>query len=87
MRTTSWRELLVSYIPDTYRIRIFTDPERRAKQVKQFYWSVHSAYPSLTLEALDYAFEMYLLGWIEPYKVVQVAREYDADSLKSINLF
>lgn len=75
-RTCSWRELIVSSVAPDCRIRIFTDPERRAKHVKAFYWSVRKSYPSIPLEALDYAFEAYLLGWCEPYQVVSIARQY-----------
>lgn len=76
-RTTSWRDFLDSSVSPDSRIRIFTDPVRRAGQVKKFYFSLRGTYPTISVEAIDYAMEMYLLGWIDSYQVVQVARNYD----------
>lgn len=75
--TTSWRDYLDATVSPDSRIRIFTDPLRRAGQVKKFYFTFRGAYPSLSVEAVDYAMEMYLLGWIDSFQVCQVARNYD----------
>ena len=75
-RTSSWRDILVSSIPADSRIRIFTDPLRRAGQIKKFYYSFRGLYPEFAAESVDYAMEMYLLGWIDCYQVVHAARIY-----------
>ena len=75
-RTANWRELLLASIPETHRVRIYTDPFRRVKQIKEFYYSLRRCYPQIPQMALDYALEMYLLGWIDPYQVITVAKQY-----------
>lgn len=77
-RTTSWKDIIQSSIPPESRIRIFTDPLRRAGQIKKFYYAFRGLYPQLSPESVDYAMEMYLLGWIDPYQVVRVARQYES---------
>ena len=77
-RTTSWKDVVESSISPESRVRIFTDPMRRAGQIKKFYYSFRGLYPDLSPESVDYAMEMYLLGWIDCYQVVRVARQYDA---------
>lgn len=74
---TNWRDYLDATVSPDSRIRIFTDPVRRAGQVKKFYFSLIGAYPNISEEAIGYAMEMYLLGWIDCFQVVQVARNYD----------
>ena len=84
-RTSSWKDIVVSSIPAESRIRIFTDPMRRAGQIKKFYYSFRGLYPEFSPESVDYAMEMYLLGWIDCYQVVHAARIYER-SLHQENL-
>lgn len=86
-RTTSWKDVIVSSIPPESRVRIFTDPLRRAGQIKKFYLSFRGLYPQLSPESVDYAMEMYLLGWIDCYQVVRVAREYESARQDDLLLF
>lgn len=73
---SSWKDLILSSVADDYKIRIFTVPIRRAKHIRNFYWAFRKVYPAFSVEAVNYGFQMYLLGWIEPYQLVSVVRNF-----------
>lgn len=67
-------------------VRVFTSPGLRSDQVKKYYWTVRRMFPGISEEALDAAFETYILGWIIAPEVLSFARHYDA-VLSGSNVF
>lgn len=85
-QTCRWQDLVERTVSPEYKVRIFTDPIKRAKHVKRMYCMIRCMYPELTAENIDQAFEAYILGWIEPWQLITFARKLQ-ESRMTNNLF
>lgn len=72
-KVVNWNSHVIS---KENEIRVFTSPGLRVDQVRKFYWTVRRMYSDLSEEAVDAAFEAYVLGWILAPEVLTFARRY-----------
>lgn len=72
-KVVNWNSHVIS---KENEIRVFTSPGLRVEHVRKYYWTVRRMYPDLSEEAVDAAFEAYVLGFILAPDVISFARRY-----------
>lgn len=73
-RVVNWKSGLIC---KDNEVRVFTSPGLRCEQVRKYYSVVRKMYPKISVDAIDAAFECYILGFIQAPEVLSFARRYD----------